>query len=85
MDTVASPSDPVVRPAHYTQFLIEPITFIMRNGLSFWKGNIIKYVCRAGAKLYPGQFEPQNEITDLRKVIRYSEMRINQLEGEEII
>ena len=77
--------DIVNKPSHYTQFVIEPITFIMRNGLSFWKGNVIKYVCRAGSKLYPGQDERESEITDLRKVIRYCEMRINQLEGETIL
>jgi len=27
--------------------------------------------------------EVQSEITDLEKVIRYSQMRINQLEGKE--
>ncbi len=82
-DTIAG--DIVTAPAHYTQFAIEPITFIMRNGLSFWKGNVIKYVCRAGSKLYPDQDKWQSEVTDLRKVIRYCEMRINQLEGEEIL
>lgn len=74
--------DIINRPSHYTQFNIEPITFIMRNGLDFWKGNIIKYACRAGSKLYPSMDEMESEVTDLRKVIRYAEMRINQLEGE---
>jgi hypothetical protein len=77
--------DIVVRPSHYTQYAIEPITFIMRNGLPFWKGNIIKYASRAGSKLYEGMDERESEITDLKKAIRYAEMRINQLEGEEIL
>jgi len=74
--------DLIRKPSHYTNFAIEPITFIMRNGLSFWKGNVIKYVCRAGAKKYEGMTDVQSEITDLKKVMRYAEMRINMLEGE---
>lgn len=77
------PDDELVhKPAHYTRFSIEPITFIMRNGLDFWKGNIIKYACRAGFKLYDGKDAIESEITDLQKVMRYAEMRINQLRGE---
>jgi hypothetical protein len=55
----------------------------MKNSLSFWKGNVIKYVMRAGLKTYDNQDETQSEITDLRKAMRYCEMRINQLEGRE--
>jgi len=75
--------DLVERPAHYTQYLIEPIEFIMRNDLPFHVGNIIKYSVRAGAKLYADQTPEQSEITDLCKVIRYAQMRINQIEGKE--
>lgn len=74
--------DIVVKPSHYTRWQIEPITYIMRNGMEFWRGNIIKYVSRAGAKLYDGMDGTQSEIADLKKVIRYAEMRINQLQGE---
>lgn len=74
--------DIIVRPAHYTRWKIEPITFIMRNGMEFWRANIIKYVCRAGFKSYDGKDAVESEITDLKKVIRYAEMRINQLQGE---
>lgn len=75
----------VVRPAHYARYLIEPITFIMRNGFEFWRGNIVKYASRAGHKLYPGKDEVESEIIDLQKVIRYAEMRINQLQGETVL
>lgn len=76
-------TDIVNKPAHYTKWVIEPITFIMRNGFEFWRGNIVKYAARAGSKLYAGMDERESEITDLRKVIRYAEMRINQLNGED--
>ena len=77
--------DIVKRPAHYTKFKVEPITFIMENDLPFFAGNIIKYTCRAGSKLYDGQDATQSEITDLEKVRRYAEMRINQLKGKDVL
>jgi hypothetical protein len=73
----------VVRPSHYTRWAVEPIVFIMQNGMEFWRGNIIKYVSRAGLKQYEGQDWTQSEITDLQKAIRYCEMRINLLKGKE--
>ena len=77
--------DIVVKPSHYTQFKIEPCTFIMEKRLSFEVGNMVKYACRAGSKLYPGQDATQSRITDLEKVRRYAEMEINRLKGEEIL
>lgn len=77
--------DIVVKPAHYTQYEIEPITFIMKNGFDFWRGNIIKYASRAGSKLYDGMDAVDSEITDLEKVRRYAEMRISQLKGEDAL
>lgn len=74
-------TDLINEPKHYTHFAIEPITFIMGNELPFWKGNIVKYAMRAGMKSYQHQDLIESEITDLEKVIRYAEMRINQLEG----
>ena len=55
----------------------------MTNGMEFWRGNVIKYVSRAGSKLYDGQDKVQSEITDLKKAMRYCEMRINLLEGKQ--
>lgn len=77
--------DIVTKPSHYSRWVIEPITYIMRNGFEFWRGNIVKYASRAGHKKYDGLDETQSEITDLKKVIRYAEMRINQLEGEQVL
>ena len=73
--------DLVKCPDHYSRWKIEPITYIMRNGMEFWRGNIIKYASRAGYKNYPEMDKAESEITDLQKVIRYAEMRINQLKG----
>ena len=74
--------DAIKRPSHYSRWKIEPVTFIMRNDMEFWRGNIIKYASRAGYKNYPEMDKSGSEITDLQKVIRYAEMRINQLKGE---
>lgn len=75
-------TDVVNKPSHYANWAIEPITYIMRNGMEFWRGNLIKYSTRAGFKRYDGMSCVDSEITDLKKVIRYAEMRINQLNGE---
>ena len=75
----------VRQPNHYAQYKIEPITFIMQNGLSFALGNVIKYVVRAGSKQYEGMTPEESEITDLKKAQRYIEMRINQIEGKEVL
>ena len=75
--------DEVYRPDHYAQYTIEPIVFIMQNHLSFHVGNIVKYVMRAGHKIYENQTSIESEITDLKKAIRYCEMRINLLEGKD--
>ena len=76
-------ADIVNEPKHYARWAIEPITYIMRNGFEFWRGNIVKYASRAGYKMYEGKTQVESEIIDLEKVIRYSQMRINQLNGED--
>ena len=75
--------DIVKEPEHYARWSIEPITYVMRNDFEFWRGNIIKYASRAGFKMYEGKTQVESEIIDLEKVIRYSEMRINLLNGKE--
>ena len=60
---------------------IQPIEYIMVNKLDFCSGNIVKYASRAGHKMYDGMDKHESEITDLNKVIRYAEMRINQIKG----
>ncbi len=79
MDTI------VKEPPHYTRYEIEPIEFIMRNDLPFYLGNIVKYALRAGHKMYPNMNIIQSEVTDLQKVMRYCEMRINQINNEELL
>jgi len=75
--------DLVNQPSHYARYVIEPIEFIMRNNFEMWRGNCTKYVARAGFKLYEGKSQVESEIIDIKKNIRYSQMRINQLEGKD--
>jgi len=77
--------DVINKPDHYAKWPIEPATFIIRNGMEFWRGNIVKYATRAGHKQYEGMTKADSEITDLKKIIRYAEMRINQLNGEQTL
>ena len=75
----------VTSPQHYTQFNIEPIEFLMRNKLEYWRGSIIKYVCRAGSKFQEGKTMKQSEIDDLNKIIEYALFRKRELNGENIV
>jgi hypothetical protein len=62
----------LVNPSHYTRFKIQPITFITENNLSFWQGNVIKYVCREDAK---------GGLEDLKKAREYLDNEIKRREG----
>jgi len=72
---MTSDTDQASNPLHYNSLTIEPIEFIMLNEMEFWRGNIIKYAARAGRK------PSSDETDDLKKIIRYAQFRINQLEG----
>jgi len=55
----------VVHPGHYAQYPIEPVTFIMRNGLPYGEGNVVKYILRHAQK---------NGKQDVLKALRYAQM-----------
>ena len=74
----------VTQPEHYAKWPIQPSAYILANDMEFWRGNVIKYVSRAGSKTYDGLDQVQSEITDLKKAMRYCEMRINHLRGKDI-
>lgn len=65
--------DNVVLPGHYTQWELEPITFIMTNNIPWCEANVIKYVMRWKAK---------NGLEDLQKARRYIDMLIEKEFGE---
>ena len=55
---------------HYTKFPIQPYEFISKNDLSFFQGNVVKYVCR---------YKNKNGIQDLEKIIHYCQLEIKKL------
>lgn len=85
IDLGKAASDLVKAPDHYARYQIEPMTYVMRNHMEFWRGNIVKYASRAGHKVYDNMTRAESEITDLKKAIRYAEARINQLNGEKTL
>lgn len=56
---------------HYKTMKIQPVEFILANGLGFCEGNIVKYTCR---------YKQKGGIQDLKKVIHYAELLIKQME-----
>jgi hypothetical protein len=65
--------DPVQHPSHYTQGGIETIDFIEAKRLDYHRGNVVKYVTRAGRK------DPETEIEDLEKAGWYIERAIKEV------
>ena len=59
---------------HYRSFLIQPWTFIRKNGLNPFQANVIKYVCRY---LFKGK-----TIEDINKIIHYCELEIERIKEE---
>lgn len=56
---------------HYRVMAIEPIRFILANGLDFCEGNVVKYVCR---------WRRKGGVEDLKKAKQYLDFLINQEE-----
>ena len=56
---------------HYTKFPIQPYEFISKNDLSFFQGNVVKYVCRYKFK--------NSAKEDLEKIIHYCELEIKKM------
>jgi hypothetical protein len=61
----AFPQSKQIGGNHYKDFHIQPYEFISKNNLSFFQGNVIKYVCR---------YMNKNGIEDLDKIIHYCEL-----------
>ncbi len=63
----AFPQDKQVGGSHYKFFTIQPYEFIAKNNLSFFQGNVVKYVCR---------YLHKNGIEDLQKIKHYCDLEI---------
>ena len=64
------PQEKQIGGSHYKKFKIQPYEFISKNDLSFFQGNVIKYVCRY---LY------KNKIEDLEKIKHYCDLEIKKM------
>lgn len=59
---------------HYKDLKIQPIEYILENGLGFLESNVVKYITRHKAK---------NGIEDVKKAKHYCEILIEQYEKEQ--
>ena len=66
--------DEVNHPGHYTSGSIEVWDFIVDQKLDYIRGNVIKYVTRAGKKY------PEKEVQDLEKARAYLDKAIKMVE-----
>ena len=69
----AFPQDRQVGGSHYKHFTIQPYEFIAKNDLTFFQGNVVKYVCR---------YRFKNGVEDLDKIIHYCELEKKKLQDE---
>ena len=60
--------------SHYKSFLIQPWTFIRKNGLNPFQANVIKYVCRYLSK--------GKTMEDLEKIKHYCDLEIKKLKDK---
>lgn len=65
----------IAQQPHYTQWKIQPITFITTNKLNFCQGNVIKYVMR---------YNQKNGLEDLKKAKVYIDYLIQELQTGEV-
>ena len=69
-----------LKPDHYKAGSMDVIAFCHHHEISFCRGNIIKYVTRAGKKKSDN---PQKELEDLKKAKVYLDREIERLESKE--
>ena len=67
------PQDRQIGGDHYKDMAIQPFEFISKNELTFFKGNVVKYVCR---------YKQKNGIQDLEKINNYCELEIKKLKDD---
>lgn len=69
-----SPLNTQVGGSHYKDMPIQPLDYIVKNGLGFCEGNVVKYVSRYKAK---------GGVEDLKKARHYLDVLIGLEEGAE--
>lgn len=80
-DPISVVKKDLVNPDHYKDLgNYSAIHVIEKWNLGYAVGNAVKYIQRAGKKLYPGQDSTESELTDLKKARWYLQRRIHQLD-----
>jgi len=59
---------------HYKTLPIQPGEFIRKNGIGWYEGNAIKYVCR---------YKQKNGKEDILKAIHYLELLLEEIDNNE--
>ena len=65
------PQDKQVGGSHYKDFHIQPYEFISKNDLSFFQGNVVKYVCR---------YQRKGGAEDIKKIIHYCQLELKKID-----
>tara|TARA_R100001086_G_scaffold245508_1_gene176506 strand:- start:438 stop:656 length:219 start_codon:yes stop_codon:yes gene_type:complete len=71
--SIKSAKDKQIMGSHYKDCPIQPIDYIVDNGLGWCEGNIVKYITRHNKK---GREE------DIKKVIHYAELLLEKKYGK---
>ena len=66
--------DKQIAGGHYKDMAIQPVEYIVKNGIEYREGNVIKYVSR---------YKSKNGLQDLKKARHYLDMIIEDLEAEQ--
>lgn len=74
LDCEVDPLSVQIGGNHYKGCKIQPIEYIFANGLGYAEGNVVKYITR---------WKNKNGIEDLKKVIHYAELLIQEAEKDE--
>lgn len=67
-------SDRQVGGSHYKDMPIQPGEFIRKNGLGWYEGNVIKYICR---------YKQKGGREDLEKVKHYVDLILEEIESND--
>ncbi len=68
-----APLDTQVGGGHYKGMKIQPVEYILANGIGYLEGNVIKYISRHGSK---------NGAEDVRKALHYCQLILQLQYGE---
>ena len=69
------PSEYQVAGTHYRDMPIQPGTFVRKNGIGWYEGNAIKYICR---------YKQKGGIEDIKKAIHYLQLILEENDNTDV-